>query len=159
MKQNYERGTLRPFSTIFARPRRPCLLACSIFPPACVVGEILSARVFYFWQRNRECDRQRRERILGAVRSHSRRSFVALVREPARRNTASYIIGTGSRARKFLQRAKSHRPGLYQRTKVKYLIQPGLTGPQTPVPIGDRDNWVHFAQNVFHLQEVPAVPR
>ena len=42
---------------------------------------------------------------------------------------------------------------------MKYLIQPGLTGPQTPVPIGHCHNWVHFAQDVFHLQEVPAVPR
>ena len=50
-------------------------------------------------------------------------------------------------------------PGGPKGTQVKYLVQPGFTRPQTPVPIGYRDNWVHFAQNVLHLQEVPAVPR
>lgn len=45
-----------------------------------------------------------------------------------------------------------------KRTVITYLIEPGFTGPQTPVPIRNRHNWVNFTQNVFHLQEVPAVP-
>ena len=68
---------------------------------------------------------------------------------------------TDKDAREFLRTVRSHsrRRSFHQGTDVNYLIQPGLTGPQTPVPIGHCHNWVHFAQNVFHLQEVPAVPR